>query len=170
MTIITRIGRVLVVLSAVVIAAALSVNAAMNVLQRIDSAAFYERTSNLMAGGEGEVREVEVTSFVYETSAHFSGEPGEEVTVNLSPGVWEVLGGGSDDDFNTQTRLSGSSTVMSWTGFRNIISVLPADEAEAMTDHRGVMPEGPMTLTVSGDQPWSVDFLRVVCPGDYEPF
>ena len=47
MKILNRIGRVLVVLSAVVIAAALSVNAAMNVLQRIDSAAFYERTSNL---------------------------------------------------------------------------------------------------------------------------
>ena len=170
MKILTRIGSVLIVLSAVVIAAALSVNAAMNVLQRIDSAAFYERTSNLMDGGEGEVREVEVTSFVYETSAHFSGEPGEEVTVNLSPGVWEVLGGGSDDDFNTQTRLSGSSTVMSWTGFRNFISVLPADEAEAMMDHRGVMPEGPLTLSVSGDQPWIVDFRRIVCPGDYEPF
>ena len=169
MTIITRLGRVLIVLSAVVIAAALSVNAAMNVLQRIDSAAFYERTSDLMGGGESAVREVEVTSFVYDTSAHFSGEPGEEVTVNLSPGVWEVLGG-SDDDLNTQTKLSGSSIVKAWTGFRNVISVLPADEAEAMMDHGGVVPEGPMMLSVSGDQPWTRDFIRVVCPGDYEPF
>lgn len=171
MKIITRIGRILLVLSAVVIAAALSVSAATDVLQRIDTAAFYERTSNLMAGGEGEVREVEVTSFVYDTSAHFTGEPGEEVTVNLSAGVWEVLGGGGDD-LNIQTKLSSDfgSTVMSWTGFRNVISVLPADEAEGMMEHRGVMPAGPMTLTVSGDQPWIVDFRRVVCPGDYEPF
>ena len=177
MTIITRLGRVLIVLSAVVIAAALSVNAAMNVLQRIDSAAFYERTSNLMAGGEGVVREVEVTSFVYDTSAHVTGEPGEEVTVNLSPGVWEVLGGGSDDDLNTQTRLTSDigSTVATWTGFKNILSVLPADDFEGMGQSLGphgglVMLEGPMTVTVSGDQPWMVDFRRVVCPGDYEPF
>lgn len=170
MTILNRIGRVLLVLSAVVIAAALAVSAATDVLQRIDTAAFYERTSNLMAGGEGEVREVEVTTFVYDTSAHFTGEPGEEVSVNLSPGVWEVLGGGSDDDINIQTRLSSSSSVSTWTGFRNVISVLPADEAEAMRDHGRVIPEGPMTLTVSGDQPWIVDFRRVVCPGDYEPF
>lgn len=171
MKILNRIGGVLVVLSTVVIAAALSVSAATHVLQRIDSAAFYERTSNLMGGGEGEVREVEVTSFVYDTSAHFTGEAGEEVTVNLSDGVWEVLGGGGDD-LNIQTRLSSDlgSTVMTWTGFRNVISVLPEDEAEAMMDHRGVMPAGPMTLTVSGDQPWMVDFRRVVCPGDYEPF
>ena len=171
MATLTRAERVLYALAAVVIATALSVNAAMNVLQRIDSAAFYERTSNLMAGGEGEVREVEVETFVYETSAHFTGEPGEEVTVNLSPGVWEVLGGGSNDDLNIQTRLSSSSSVSTWTGFRNVISVLPMGEYEAMSDQRGlVMPEGPMTLAVSGDQQWSVDFLRVVCPGDYEPF
>ena len=55
--------------------------------------------------------EVEVTSFVYDTSAHVTGEPGEEVTVNLGTGVWEVLGGGSDDDLDTQTKLSSSSTV-----------------------------------------------------------
>ena len=88
-------------------------------------------------------------------------------------GVWEVLGGGSDDDLNTQTKLSGSSTVATWTGFRNVISVLPADEAEAMMGQRGlIMPEGPMTLTVSGDQPWirGLHAVRVVCPGDYEPF
>ena len=82
-----------------------------------------------------------------------------------------MLGGGGDDR-NIQTKLSSDvgSTVMSWTGFRNIISVLPRAEAEAMMVHRGVMPEGPMTLTVSGDQPWTVDFIRRVCPGDYEPF
>ena len=169
MKIIPRIGRVLVVLSAVVIAAALSVNAAINVVEHRRTMEFYDTATTGLAG---EVRdEVEVTSFVYDTSAHVTGEPGEEVTVNLGTGVWEVLGGGSDDDLDTQTKLSSSSTVATWTGFKNVISVLPADEAEAMMGQRGlIMPEGPMTLTVSGDQPWSVDFIRVVCPGDYEPF
>ena len=167
MNLITRIGRVLVVLSALVIAAALSVNAAINVIEHRRTMEFYDTAT---AGMTGEVREVEVTSFVYDTSTHFTGEPGEEVTVNLSPGVWEVLGGGGDDR-TISTTLSSDvrSTTMSWTEFRNIISVLPWDEAEAMMDHRGVMPVGSMTLTVGGDQPWSVDFIRHVCPGDYAP-
>ncbi|MCY3783327.1 MAG: hypothetical protein OXG79_06040 [Chloroflexi bacterium] len=32
-----------------------------------------------------------------DVSQHVSGEPGERVTVVLSPGVWEELGGGTDD-------------------------------------------------------------------------
>ena len=175
MKIIPRIGRVLVVLSAVVIAAALSVNAAINVVEHRRTMEFYDTATTGLAG---EVRDdVEVTSFVYDTSAHVTGEPGEEVTVNLGTGVWEVLGGGSDDDLNTQTRLTSDigSTVATWTGFKNILSVLPADDFEGMGQSLGphggsVMLEGPMTLTVSGDQPWMVDFRRVVCPGDYEPF
>ena len=85
MNLITRIGRVLVVLSAVVIAAALSVNAAISVVEHRRTMEFYD-TATAGLAGEGEVR-VEATSFVYDTSAHFTGEPGEFRTVNLSPGV-----------------------------------------------------------------------------------
>ena len=109
---------------------------------------------------------LEVESIVLDVSQHVSGEPGEEVTIELSPGVWEVLGGGTDDDPVTLASLVHPITT-TWTGFRNVISVLPLDEAEHAMDERGVMPEGPMTLSVATDEAWVVDFRRQVCPGDY---
>ncbi len=109
---------------------------------------------------------IETTVTVLDVSQHVSGEPGEEVTIELSPGVWEVLGGGTDDDPVTLASLVHPITT-TWTGFRNVISVLPLDEAEHAMDERGVMPEGPMTLSVATDAAWVVDFRRQVCPGDY---
>lgn len=109
---------------------------------------------------------LEFESIVLDVSQHVTGEPGEEVTVELSPGVWEVLGGGTDDQPVTlASRVRPITTT--WTGFRNVISVLPLDEAERAMDERGVMPEGPMTLSVHTDEAWIVDFRRQVCPGDY---
>ena len=89
---ITRIGRVLVVLSAVVIAAALSVNAAFLVLQYKQSEAFYSIASDsAVYYSDGGIR-TESTTTVTQTSTHISGhgsEPSEPVEL-LSEGLWVV--------------------------------------------------------------------------------
>ena len=112
---------------------------------------------------------IETTVTVHTVSRHFLGEPGEEVTVELSPGVWQVLGGGTDEDAVTlasQSQVRPVSTT--WTGFIHVISVLPLDEVDdAMSSATAVMPVGPMTLSVDTDYAWTVDFLRSVCPGEY---
>ena len=90
MTRITRAGLVLVVLSAMVIAAALSVSASIAVLQHRQSAGFWELTADSMTG-VGEIR-TESTTTVTQTSTHISGtgaEPSDPVEL-LSEGLWVV--------------------------------------------------------------------------------
>lgn len=113
---------------------------------------------------------IEVEAIVLDGSQHIKGEPGEEVTIDLGPGVWQVLGGGTEEDPVTLASHV-RPIIRTWTGFRNVISVLPLDEADrarrAMIVGRPVLPAGPMTLSVDTDDAWVVDFRRQVCPGDY---
>ena len=90
MTIITRAGRGLIVLSAVVIAAALSVNAALDMVEHRRTMEFYDMTTSGFVG-EGEIR-TESTTTVTQASTHISGtgsEPSETVEL-LSEGLWVV--------------------------------------------------------------------------------
>ncbi len=161
----TAIAMTVATLALVVIAVAVTFNTVGIELQRRELARFTSRAEPM---GFSEPRgELELETFVVDVSQHVSGDPGEEVTVELSPGVWEVLGGGTDDQpvsLTSQVR----PFAMSWTGFRTVISVLPLDEADrAMNGGTSVVPAGPVTLSVDTDEAWVVDFRRQVCPGDY---
>ncbi|MCY4114003.1 MAG: hypothetical protein OXG33_08705 [Chloroflexi bacterium] len=110
---------------------------------------------------------IEVESIVLDGNQHIEGDPGEEVTIELGPGVWQVLGGGGEE--HPVTLASHVRPVIrTWTGIQNVISVLPLDEADrARIVDTPVLPAGPMTLSVDTDEAWVVDFRRQVCPGDY---
>ena len=93
MTTFTRTVLVLAVLSAVVIAAALSVSAALDVVEHRQSAESWEQIADSImgVGGIGEVR-TESTTTVTQASTHISGtgaEPSETVEL-LSEGLWVV--------------------------------------------------------------------------------
>ena len=58
---------------------------------------------------------IKLETLVADVSQHVSGEPGEDVIDQLSPGVWEVRGGGTDDQPVTLTSQVRPVT-LSWMG------------------------------------------------------
>ena len=173
MTILTRIERSLIVLAAVVIAAALSVNAAITVGEHRRTMEFYDMTTSGFVG-DGEVR-TESTTTVTQASTHISGtgsEPSDPVEL-LSEGLWVVSVRFSDYEppevGNIPTvnlsSVSGSGGA-GWSGnwWNHIYVTADREQANDVGSRIATFTPGEIVLHISDlpdDVEWWADFERI---------
>lgn len=182
MKILTRIGRVLVVLSLLVIAAALSVNAAFLVLQYKQSEAFYSFASDsVVYYSDGAIR-TESTTTVTQTSTHISGtgsEPSEPVEL-LSEGLWVVsvrfadyeppeVGNIPTVNLNSVSGEGGAGWSGDWWNHIYVTADRDWGEERAPFQRIATFTPGEVVLHISDlpdDVGWYADFERI---GELQP-
>ncbi|MCY4113171.1 MAG: hypothetical protein OXG33_04425 [Chloroflexi bacterium] len=182
MTILNRVGRVLVVFSLVVIAIALSVNAAFLVLQYQQSEAFFGSASDrAVYTSDGGIR-TESTTTITQTSIHISGhgsEPSEPVEL-LSEGLWIVsvrfadyeppeVGNIPTVNLNSVSSTGGAGWSGDWWNHIYVSADKDWGEERAPIQWIATFTPGEVVLHISDlpdDVGWYADFERI---GELQP-